>query len=366
MDPLWEWVFADHDAAVAAGDTERLAMIEDFRGGSSRFLEAPEVALHRLTQAYDRAVALDDRRWALLCDHWICQTLHFGAQRHDLSLERARRAVRDAEADPTLSSLPQRACLEDDLILPLAYQDPIGHRAEIERRCAEMARFVHPGTGCETCLLRQRVDVHIDNHEREEAHALIRAAIARGDERRATVSAKEHAREQAGWYNALCILARQAGNLRLLAHFASAAEQYYEPAADTDGAAQLLMWHALGSVVTGHRERAARCFHEASRALDRPDFRHGWNFYDAMALCHRSTGDLAGELRVRAVQLTHCATSPHLRAMTHLERLRALNAMGLPRADEQAALSAALGELIDPAAFLRLEGDGARQAAADG
>src|SRR5580700_10833862 len=114
MNDLWQWLSEKIEQYRATEDYDRYAMSIGFQYGTGKIHSDPAEALLFFKKTRDRANELDEPWWAMLCDHWRCQTmLNYGGQ-----IDEARRIAEECieivDAGADYADFPQRVCLHDD------------------------------------------------------------------------------------------------------------------------------------------------------------------------------------------------------------------------------------------------------------
>jgi hypothetical protein len=344
---VWDWVREYRRDAAARGDAARLRLTR-LEHDAADFMESdPDRALALLDEGRRLAVALHEPRWALFYDHWRLQVLLHHKCDYREAGDLAVRAALEARK-PAFADLPQRNCLQEDLINYYLGVDPVGHEAAVEQALSFMEQEVAPDMECRFCLATCRTRFERERGRPDAARAAgLRALALAEDDGEAHYAVNAHTH--------LCHLAFLGGDLDALREYATGGEELARalPLKQSE-LATFVLWQALLARRDGDEGRARRLQRAASARMGRLKAPPGEEYFDAWAAYHEEGGNHAAALQVRDRQLAGLAgTGQHAyECRARLRRCRLLARLDrLTDADLDAARAAA-GRLRRPAAAL--------------
>lgn len=343
---IWAWIEEYADRVMENRDAPRVAMLQRIWEGMRYSHSDPDQALANLADGRGQAEQLGEPWWVLFCDHWSLQTLLFRKRDYTRALPLALAATDEARK-PIYAELPQRMCLQEDLISALQGVDLFGHAAEIEAALERMAAEISPESQCYHCLQGLRTEWLRDQGRLAEAHdqalfATKRAALA-SDYHHATAA-----------YVNLCQIAFLQGDWPHLRQWAAAGEMFEGRGADEDCVAELRMWQAAATRQAGEEERAIEHYRAARSRARRLGCVPTAGFFNAWSAFHATAGDYRRALRVRdrELALLEGRGQTYAECRCRLERLRLGKALNMPIEEEARALREISHGLRDPSRVL--------------
>ena len=130
-----------------------------------------------LEEGRERAHAAGRRWWTLFFEHWKLQNLLNKQRDYNKARDLAARVAIEARK-PAYAGLPQRVCLQEDLISSFVGIDARGHATIIQEALDYMEREASREAECYLCLQALRRDFLFDIGRNQEALALGRGDVA--------------------------------------------------------------------------------------------------------------------------------------------------------------------------------------------
>ena len=174
---IWQWLYESIERHRAQGDDSRLEFYHLHRHAMKVDDENPEAAFAALEQGRARAHALGDGWWTLFFEHWKLQNLLNKQRDYGRARDLAARVAIEARK-PAYAALPQRVCLQEDLITSFVGIDARGHAHIIEEALDYMEREAPREAECYLCLQGLRRDFLFDIGREAEALELGRRDLA--------------------------------------------------------------------------------------------------------------------------------------------------------------------------------------------
>ncbi|MGO8670762.1 MAG: hypothetical protein ACLQVD_05280 [Capsulimonadaceae bacterium] len=345
MSDIWDWIYDSIEQFRLRRDPERYSMAHAFNQGMQILQTQPRQALALLEQVREKAEALHEPWWALLCDHWRCQILIHYTGQIDAAQELVSRSLATVGGDPAFREFPQRVCLRDDELHVLQMVDPVGYDSEIQAGCDYIDAESFPNSACLHCGRCLRIDSLIVREEFDRATALSLEGLK-------TCATKAASHYVPAYYAALCRIAAARQDWGALSQCSAVGETYYGLMGSEHANVELLAWNAAALRLTGHVEGARAAYRKARSAARRRLSRRTNGFYDAVALYHVAGGDFLAAYVVRGIQLANTSGAPYVECRCRSERVRLLQRMNKPHAEESALLSIAAHKLRDPSRVL--------------
>jgi hypothetical protein len=344
---VWDWVREFRRDAALRGDAARLRLCR-LENDFGDFMETdPDRSLALLEEGRRLALTINEPRWALFFDHWRLQVLLHHKCDYRTAADLAVRAALEARK-PQFADLPQRNCLQEDLINCYLGVDPVGHEGLIEQALSFMEQEVAPDMECRFCLATCRTRF-------ERARGRPEAARVAGLRALAMAESDGEAHYAANAYSHLCHLAFLAGDDDSLRLWAPAGEELARALANKQSElAAFVLWQALLARRDGDEERGRRLVRAATARMGRLKAPPGEAYFDAWAAYHEQGGNLLGAVQVRDRQLATVVNTGQAayEARVRLGRCRLLARLArLTDADLDEARAAA-AKLRSPAAVL--------------
>jgi hypothetical protein len=346
MASVWDWIIAYRRDAALRGDVQRLRLPQ-LRAEALTYSETdPDRALALLAEGRQLAQVLDEARWLLVFDHWRLQILLHDKKDFTSSGDLAVRAALEARR-PRFADLPQRDCLQEDLISWYLGVDPRGHETLIEQALAFMEGDVADDQECRHCLANCRTRLELARGRGAEARSAGLRALELAEE-----CGEDHYCVNA--YLTLCAQAFLVEDDAALAEWAQAGEEIARGMDSRKLAlAELLLWRALAARRRGQEEEAGRLFRSANARVARLQATPGSGWFDAWCAYQEHGGQLLRALEGRDKELLAQAGSGRHAYEAHirLERCKLLARLGRLTAEERQAAVAAANRLRDPTPF---------------
>ncbi len=346
MASVWDWIIAYRRDAAARGDVQRLRLPQ-LRSAALTYSETdPDRALALLAEGRQLAQVLGEARWLLVFDHWRLQVLLHDKKDFTSSGDLAVRAALEARR-PQFADLPQRDCLQEDLISWYLGVDPRGHETLIEQALAFMEGDVAADQECRHCLANCRTRLELARGRGEQARSAGLRALELAEE-----CGEDHYCVNA--YLTLCAQAFLVGDNTALAEWAQAGEEVARGMDSRKLAlAELLLWRALAARRCGDEEQASRLFRSANARLGRLKAIPGSGWFDAWCAYQEQGGQLVKALEGRDKELRAQEQSGRHAYEAHirLERCKLLARLGRLTDEECQATAAAADRLRDPTPY---------------
>jgi hypothetical protein len=343
---VWDWVQDYRHEAAVRGDEERLWLTQAFHEAWDLRETDTDRAGVLLDDARRLAQALDEPRWVLFYDHWLLQLARFFRRDYRNLLDRAVRAALEARK-PAFAELPQRICLQEDLVGIYAAIDPVGYEDLIAQALDYMEGQVTPELECRHCVQGCRTMFELDRGRTAEARAAGLRALELAED-----SASDHYRGNA--YANLCLVAFRAGDDAALREWACASEELARQTDRKAFIAEALLWRAVAARKAGDARQARRLCTAAVSRMTRLSTPPGEAYFDALAAFCELDGDLEGALGARDRELQAIAGRGHLaqECEAHVKRCGLLARLGKLTAADLAAARVAAGKLRKPEKYL--------------
>ena len=180
---IWNWLYDSVEEHREKGDDSRLELYWLHRHAMKVDDDNPQAAFAALEEGRLRAHALGDGWWTLFFEHWKLQNLLHKQRDYNKARDLAARVAIEARK-PAYAGLPQRICLQEDLISSFVSIDARGHAVIIEEALDYMEREAPREAECYLCLQGLRRDFLFDCGRTSEALELGRLDVAeceRGD-----------------------------------------------------------------------------------------------------------------------------------------------------------------------------------------
>ena len=174
---IWSWLYDSIDEHREKGDDSRLELYWLHRHAMKVDDDNPQAAFAALEEGRIRAHALGDGWWTLFFEHWKLQNLLNKQRDYNKARDLAARAAIEARK-PAYARLPQRVCLQEDLICSFVGIDARGHAKLIEEALDYMEREAAPDAECYLCLQALKRDFLFDCGRNDEALELGRRDVA--------------------------------------------------------------------------------------------------------------------------------------------------------------------------------------------
>jgi hypothetical protein len=347
---VWDWVAEFRAEALAAGDQQRLRLVDLNHFAYQHRYTNPDQMLALLGEGRRLAEILDEPWWTLFSDYWCIEAIltYKGDYRHlvdravSLTLE-ARKPLHDRH--------PLRFNIH--LILVRAYLgvDPCGHARAIQEALDYLQAHV-PAEGSVKYLLlfaQQAFAQELGLWERAREVSFRTLTLLDSEPNAYT------ARHYRVWGHAeLCPVLHRLAEWDLLREFAVSGEELARQHSDQYEVARLLAWQALAARRQGDENVARRCLRLATATMNRLGIAPAPSYYTALCASHELGGQLTAAWQVRERQLQTLLNKGQFAAecQCRLERCRLLAQMGQPLQAELAAARQAAGSLRDPRAVL--------------
>jgi hypothetical protein len=340
---VWDWVIEFNNSAEAAGDRDRMRLLQTYENASKFAKTDPDVMLGLLAEGKALARQLDEPWWVLFFDHWRLQALlHFKYDYREV-MDVAVQATLEARK-PQYADLPQRVCLHEDLIYAYVGTDPEGHAERIGQALEYMGQHVGPGLDCRFCVQGCRAQFALQRGRLDEAQAAALEMLAMTDAEPGRSTADHYAMDA---YADLCAVAFGRGDWDALAEWAAAGEETARRRDKQLELAKFLAWRALLERRGGDEDLARRLLRSAAARAARLKAVPGESYYDAVCAYHEQGGEPGAALTVRDQELQAVAGKGRWTHETRcrLKRCRLLAQMGLPLDDDLRAAREAAGKL---------------------
>ena len=174
---IWNWLYESVESHLDKGDESRLELYRLFRRGNDLREDDPEAAFSFLEQGRKQAAALKDGWWVLFLEHWKLQNLLHAQRDYGAARDLAMRCAVEARK-PQFAALPQRVCLQEDLISSVVHIDARGHAQLVEDALDYMAREADENAECAMCLRGLRASFELERGDYGAAHAASLEALA--------------------------------------------------------------------------------------------------------------------------------------------------------------------------------------------
>ena len=174
---IWNWLYDSVEEHREKGDDSRLELYWLHRHAMKVDDDNPEAAFAALEEGRMRAHALGDGWWTLFFEHWKLQNLLNKQRDYNKARDLAARVAVEARK-PAYATLPQRVCLQEDLISSFVGIDARGHARIIEEALDYMERETSRETECYLCIQGLRRDFLFDCGRGDEALELGRRDVA--------------------------------------------------------------------------------------------------------------------------------------------------------------------------------------------
>ncbi len=178
---IWNWLYESIETHREKGDDSRLELYWTFREAMDFDEQNPQAAFAALEEGRKRAAALGDGWWTLFFEHWKLQNLLSKQRNYGAARDLAARVALEARK-PQYAALPQRVCLQEDLISAFVGIDARGHATLIQEALDYMEKEAAPDVECFLCLLGLQSDFAEERALWNEAHALRMRLLARCEE----------------------------------------------------------------------------------------------------------------------------------------------------------------------------------------
>jgi hypothetical protein len=347
---VWDWVDDFTRRAQAEGDRERFRLRQLLDQSSDLRSNSPHAALELYDEGARLAERLGEPWWVMFFAHWRLQTLLYYVRDPSASLELAVRSALEVRK-PVYTQMPQRICLQEDLIVAHAQIDPDGYASLIEEALDYMIKEMAPGVECHACLLglRSGFELSIKRHDRALVYGLELLEYCQ-----TALPPKSRPHHLTITYLGLCGVAHALEDWPAILDWAVAGE---EAAASTKlelAIAALLAWKAAALRRRGEEGAARRSYLRAASVAGRISATLGRAYYDPVCAYHELGGELEAAYRTRGRELAGltgrgCAADE---CHCHLERCRLVKLMGQPFDQELTAAREAASKLKNPEPFL--------------
>ena len=174
---IWSWLYDSIEEHREKGDDSRLELYWLHRHAMKVDDDDPQAAFAALEEGRIRAHALGDGWWTLFFEHWKLQNLLNKQRDYTKALDLAARVALEARK-PAYARLPQRVCLQEDLISSFVGIDARGHARLVEEALEYMEREAAPNAECALCLQALKRDFLFDCGRTDEALQLGRDDVA--------------------------------------------------------------------------------------------------------------------------------------------------------------------------------------------
>lgn len=341
MDDLWEWLSEKMERYRASEDYDRYSVGIGFQYGAEMIHTNPENALSFFEKTRDRANELGEPWWALLCEHWSCQTMLYYSGQIDEARRIAEASIEIVDGGEDYADFPQRVCLHDDRANALQTIDPVGGHDQIIADCDYIDREGSRLESCSHCARSLRIDDAIAHGDLDIAESVSLDGLGRCRSNTASHYVPQY-------MTALCRISRLRNRWDKLLHWAAAGEQYYGKMGDDLSNIELLMWHALALLTTGDVS-ASRAAYLRARQADRQT-RHiqTVGYYDALADYHELSGRFGAAIDAHARQIESRTGAAYVECRSRLARVRLMRVLGRAVDAEVDLLRAAAAGLKDP------------------
>jgi hypothetical protein len=343
---VWDWVHEFTEDALRAGDAARARLLDYFRASREYRETDTDRALDILQAGRREAQRLGEGRWVLFFDHWRLQMLLHQKKDHTGSLDLAVASALEARK-PTFADLPQRICLQEDLISAYIGIDPLGHADLIGQALDFMGQEITPDLQCRFCLVGARAEFEVACGRYDEARASGLRLFALADDEGVAHYAATAA-------SLLCHVAFRTGDFASLGDWAEAGEEAARQSDRQEVLCECLMWQALVARREKDEARARRLGALARTRLGRLSVPPGEPYFDALCAFHEAGGDLESALKGREEELGHVADKGRLDQVcrARVERCRLLAGLGRLTAGDLEEARAAAGKLRQPQRYL--------------
>jgi hypothetical protein len=343
---LWDWVHDFVEEARRAGDPARARLLDYFWASREYKETDTDRALDILLTGRREAQRLGEARWVLFYDHWRLQMLLWQKKDFAEALDLAVASALEARK-PAFADLPQRICLQEDLINAYIGIDPVGHADLIGQALEFMGQEITPDLQCRFCLLGARAgfEMACGRHDEAQASGLRLFALADGEGNRHYI---------VNACSRLCHVAFRAGDFTSLASWAEAGEEAARQEDRQEDLCEFLMWQALLARREREEARARRLWARVRTRLGRLSVPPGEPYYDALCAYHEAGDDLESALNGREAELEHLAGKGRLdqECRARVERCRLLAGLGRLTAGDVEEARAAAGKLRQPQRYL--------------
>ena len=179
---IWNWLYDSVNEHRERGDDSRLELFWQYRHAMKLDDKDPEAAFAALEDGRVRAQALGDGWWRLFFEHWKLQNLLHKQRDYAQARDLAARVALEARK-PAYAALPQRVCLQEDLISSFVGIDPRGNARLVEEALDYMEREAPREAECYLCLQGLRRDFLFDCGRGAQALELGRDELAQCERR---------------------------------------------------------------------------------------------------------------------------------------------------------------------------------------
>ncbi len=333
---VWDWIHEYSAEAEARGDRERLQLTWIFHDAWDLRETDTAQAAAILEDGRRLAQSLDEPRWVLFYEHWLLQLGRFFQRDYRGILDRAVKAALEARK-PAFADLPQRICLQEDLVGIYAAIDPLGYEEMIAQALDYMENQATTGLECRHCVQGCRTIFELDRGRMDAARASGLRALALAED-----VDSEHYKGNA--CTDLCLIAFRSGDYTGLHEWACAAEEIARRLDRKAALAEALLWQAVAARKAGDEPAACRLGGNAVARMARLSAPPAGAYFDALAAFYELGDSLDLALRTRDRELETLAGRGRLadECAAHVERCRLLARLGkLTEADLAAARESA-------------------------
>ncbi len=352
---MWGWILEFERQARAAGDRERLRLVQlDDEAYGFRETD-PDRALALFDEGRRLAERLGEPWWVLYYRRWhVHALLHF---------KRDYRRVLDLAVANTLEArkpqydrFPQRISIHEDLVGAYIGIDPDGHAGAIAEALDYVEAQMPPSLECRLHLWGLRREFALQRRRYDEAEAAARRSLAIIAEKPATATAQHYAVFVQG---GLCVVHFGRGEWDRLGGAAALGEEAARKAGHKLVWSECVLWQALVARRGGEEDRARLLYTRATAQVGRLRMPPDGSYFDALCAFHELGGQPEAALAARDRELQNVEQQGRLacECRCRVERCRLLARLGRLTAEDLQAARAAAGRLRDPAPHLsELEG----------
>jgi hypothetical protein len=347
---IWDWIHDYAQQAGKAGDRQRLRLTRLHAEAYAHRQSDPERMLGILEEGRRLARALDEPWWVLFFEHWSLETLIYYKDDYREVIERGVRATLELRK-PLYEQYPLRFGIWCNLVAAYLCVDPRGHAAAIREALDYLRTQVGAEGGDRYLLQARRHWFAYEMGELETAQRLALEELAMADTDPDRHTAQHH---EADTYKALCWIAYRRGDHDGLARWSATGEQCAREIGYRYELALFLLWRALCARRDGAEEEARRLCRTGSSMMARLGQPPGESYFDALAAYHEAGGNLnaAWQVRQRELETTQGKGQLAYECLVRLKRTRLQVRLGLPAAEEAAAVRVAASRLREPSWYL--------------
>ncbi len=319
---LWDWIYEFRYIAHHRNDNDRIRLATIFDEAYKSWETDPDHAFALIMEGRDLAKMLSEEWWVLFYEHWRLQWLLYCKPDYREILDLAVKAALEARK-PQYADLPQRICLQEDLIAAYLEIDPVGYAEKIEQALDYVDKEIVPGTQCQLCVANRRTTFELDKGN-------LKAARDCGLQAVSFAESNFFSHHAAGAYSSLCNIAYLEEDFDSLAEWAEAGEELSRHAERKSLIAEFLLWKALLARRSGEDDQAGRLHRQATTRISRLLKPPEESYLDVLAYYHEMGGRLGHALRVREKELEQIQGKGMVayECQVHIKKCRLLKQLG--------------------------------------